>query len=90
MQRHKNKINVLLLLQIFPHLAGTHLQRGEDYLVHGGEVGVPQHLGPLSEGQDSLVPHCSDRGGHLKQTVKNRHFGIQEEKTAPALLAEAK
>lgn len=45
----------------------THLQRGEDYLVHGGEVGVPQHLGPLSEGQDSLVPHRSHRRGHLSR-----------------------
>lgn len=46
-------------------MADTHLQRGDDDLVHGGEVGVPQHLRPLSEGQDSLVAHRSHRGGHL-------------------------
>lgn len=42
------------------------LQCGEDYLVHGGEVGFPQHLGPLSQGQDSLISDRSHCGWHLR------------------------
>ena len=43
------------------------LQRGEDDLVHGGEVGLPQHLRPLPEGQDPLVPNRPHCGRHLKR-----------------------
>lgn len=46
--------------------AEAHLQCGEDYLVHRGKVRVPQHLGPLSEGQDSLISYCSHCGWHLR------------------------
>lgn len=53
-------------------MAEAHLQRGEDYLVHGGKVGVPQHLGPLSEGQDPLITHRSHRGRHLRTTEARR------------------
>lgn len=53
-------------------MAEAHLQRSEDYLVHGGKVGVPQHLGPLSEGQDSLIPHRSHCGRHLRTTEARR------------------
>lgn len=47
-------------------MAEADLQRGENYLVHRGKVGFPQHLGPLSEGQDSLVSYCSHCGWHLR------------------------
>lgn len=53
-------------------MAETHLKCGEDYLVHGGKVGVPQHLGPLSEGQDPLIPHRSHCGRHLRMTEARR------------------
>lgn len=56
----------------FSFIAEAHLQRGEDYLVHGGKVGVPQHLGPLSEGQDPLIPHRSHCGRHLRATEARR------------------
>lgn len=43
-----------------------HLQCGQDYLVHRWKVGLPQHLGPLSEGQDPVIPHCPHSGWHLR------------------------
>lgn len=56
------------------------LQCGEYYLIHRREVRFPQHLGLLSESQDSLVPHCSHCGGHLKRK-KDKRFRQQEEET---------
>lgn len=55
----------------------TDLQRGEDYLVHRGKVGFPQHLGPLPEGQNSLVPHRSHCGRHLRRF---KQWNVREEK----------
>lgn len=44
---------------------GAHLQRGVHDLVHGGEVGVPQELGVLLEGQHTLRVDAAHGGGDL-------------------------
>jgi len=49
--------------QDFPHL-----KRGQHYLFHGGEVGLPEELSLLSEGQDLILVDGAHRGRDLRRT----------------------
>ena len=50
----------------------SYLQSGRDYLGYRGEVGVPQELGLLSEGQDPGWLHPSGDGGNLEERSGKR------------------
>lgn len=46
----------------------SHLQRGQHYLFHRGEVGLPEELSLLSEGQDLILVDGAHRGRDLWTT----------------------
>jgi len=48
----------------------AHLQCGEDNLIHGGEVCVPEHLCALSEGQNPVRGHRPHRGRNLTDRTR--------------------
>lgn len=53
-----------------------HLQRGQHYLFHRGEVGLPQELCLLPEGQDLILVDGAHRGRDL-QAGKNNSESAQ-------------
>ena len=44
-----------------------HLQCGLHYLLHGGEVGLPEELSLLAEGEDLILVDGAHRGWDLQQ-----------------------
>lgn len=48
-----------------------HLQRGQHYLFHRGEVGFPEELSLLSEGQDLISVDGAHRGRNLQKTKQS-------------------
>lgn len=50
----------------------AHLQRGQHYLLHRGEVGLPQKLRLLSEGQDLVLVDGAHRGRDLQAAKKQQ------------------
>lgn len=52
----------------------AHLQSGQHDLLHRGEVGLPQELSLLPEGQDLVLVDGAHRGGDLPTTNSHR-FG---------------
>lgn len=54
-----------------------HLQRGQHYLFHRGEVGLPEELSLLSEGQDLILVDGAHRGGNLQQTTNSQTVSQQ-------------
>lgn len=49
-----------------------HLQCGQHYLFHGGEVRLPEELSLLSEGQDLILVDGVHRGWNLQTTKSSQ------------------
>lgn len=57
----------------------AHLQSGQHDLLHRGEVGLPQELSLLPEGQDLVLVDGAHRGGDLSTTVTGLELGDSNE-----------
>lgn len=55
-----------------------HLQCGQHYLFHRGEVGLPEELSLLSEGQDLILVDGAHRGWNLQTTNSGQSEGNTE------------
>lgn len=58
--------------------ANAHLQCGQHYLLHRGEVGLPQELRLLSEGQDLILVDGAHRGRDLQTTNNSQADGAED------------
>lgn len=56
--------------------ASPHLQRGQHYLLHGGEVGLPQELSLLSQGQDLILVDGAHGGRDLRTTNSSSQSAV--------------
>lgn len=68
---------VCVCVNLCMSVSSPHLQRGQHYLFHRGEVGLPEELSLLSEGQDLILVDGAHRGGNLQQTTNSQTVSQQ-------------